>query len=51
LLPAVLVDLSDDERIIAECDENLCGSKLTPAETAMFTARWKEAYLRLSDLI
>lgn len=46
-VPAVIVDLSDDERIIAECDENLCASKLTPAEQAMFTAARKEAYLRL----
>ena len=46
-VPATVVDLSDDERIIAECDENLCGSKLTAAEQAMFTAKRKEAYLRM----
>jgi ParB family chromosome partitioning protein len=46
-VPATVVDLSDDERIIAECDENLCGSKLTPSEQAMFTAKRKEAYLRM----
>jgi ParB family chromosome partitioning protein len=46
-VPAVVVDLDDDSRIIAECDENLCGSKLTAAEVAMFTAKRKEAYLRL----
>lgn len=28
----------------AECDENLCGTKLTPAERALFTRRRKEAY-------
>jgi ParB family chromosome partitioning protein len=37
-------DLNEFERVIAECDENLCGSKLSPAETALFTARRKEAY-------
>jgi ParB family transcriptional regulator, chromosome partitioning protein len=46
-VPAIVVDLSDDERIIAECDENLCGSKLTASEQAMFTATRKEAYLRM----
>jgi ParB family transcriptional regulator, chromosome partitioning protein len=46
-VPAVAVDLSDDARVIAECDENLCGSRLTAAEQAMFTAKRKEAYLRL----
>lgn len=45
-VPAVVVDLSDDDRIIAECDENLCASKLTASEQAMFTAKRKEAYLR-----
>lgn len=30
----------------AECDENLCGTKLTASEQAMFTAKRKEAYLR-----
>jgi ParB family chromosome partitioning protein len=46
-VPAVIVDMSEDERVIAECDENLCGSKLTAAEQAMFTAKRKEAYLRI----
>jgi ParB family transcriptional regulator, chromosome partitioning protein len=46
-VPTVAVDLSDDARVIAECDENLCGSRLTAAEQAMFTAKRKEAYLRL----
>ena len=45
-VPAIVVDLDDDDRIIAECDENLCGSKLTASEQAMFTATRKEAYLR-----
>lgn len=45
-VPAVVVDLDDDDRIIAECDENLCASKLTATEQAMFTAKRKEAYLR-----
>ena len=46
-VPVVVVDLSDDARIIAECDENLCGSKLTASEQAEFTKMRKEAYLRL----
>ncbi|MEQ8600936.1 MAG: hypothetical protein RLP98_13520 [Devosia sp.] len=29
---------------IAECDENLCGPKLSPSEKALFTRRRKEAY-------
>ena len=41
----MVVDLNDDDRIIAECDENLCGTKLTASEQAMFTAKRKEAYL------
>lgn len=45
-VPAVVVELDDDDRIIAECDENLCGTKLSAAEQAMFTAKRKEAYLR-----
>lgn len=28
----------------AECDESLCGSNLSPAEVALFTANRKEAY-------
>lgn len=39
-----ITELSELERQIAECDENLCASSLTPAERAMFTARRKEAY-------
>lgn len=45
-IPAAVVDLDEDERIIAECDENLCGTKLTASEQAMFTAKRKEAYER-----
>jgi hypothetical protein len=44
-VPAVVVDLDENDRIIAECDENLCGSNLTPAEKAEFTAARKKAYL------
>lgn len=43
-IPAHVVDLSELQRQIAECDENLCGPKLTPSERATFTRRRKEAY-------
>lgn len=43
-IPIVVLDLDEQRRIIAECDENLCGSVLTPAERATFTAKRKEAY-------
>lgn len=43
-IPAVVLDLDEQHRIIAECDENLCGSVLTSAEKAVFLARRKEAY-------
>jgi ParB family chromosome partitioning protein len=43
-IPAVIVDLCEQQRIIAECDENLCVSELSPADRALFTARRKEAY-------
>lgn len=46
-IDAQVVDLSELQRQIAECDENLCGSKLTPADVALFTNRRKEAYLAL----
>lgn len=46
-VPATILDLDEQRRIIAECDENLCGSVLTPADLSMFTARRKEAYLTL----
>lgn len=41
---AHIVTMGDLERQIAECDENLCGSVLSPGERARFTARRKEAY-------
>lgn len=43
-IPAHVVELTDLEMTIAECDENLCGTRLTPAEEAMFLAKRKEAY-------
>ncbi|MDP2619522.1 MAG: ParB/RepB/Spo0J family partition protein [Hyphomicrobiales bacterium] len=43
-IPAQVVDLSELQRQIAECDENLCGPKLTPSERAFFTLRRKDAY-------
>jgi len=43
-VPAHVVTLGEIERQLAECDENLCGTKLTPSERAMFTARRKQAY-------
>ena len=43
-IPAHVVTLGELERRIAECDENLCGSVLTPSERARFTRRRKEAY-------
>ena len=45
-VPALIVDLDDDDRVIAECDENLCGTQLKPSDQAMFTKARKEAYLR-----
>lgn len=43
-VPAIVLDLSEQQRIIAECDENLCAPSLTPAERAEFTSRRKAAY-------
>ena len=43
-IPIVVLDLDEQQRIIAECDENLCGSVLTATERAMFSAKRKEAY-------
>lgn len=37
-------DLSGPAAVIAECDENLCGTNLTASERALFTRRRKEAY-------
>ena len=43
-IEAHVVTLSDLQRQIAECDENLRGPRLTPAERALFTRRRKDAY-------
>lgn len=43
-VPAQIVEISELERQIAECDENLVGSVLSKAERAIFTRRRKEAY-------
>jgi len=43
-IPGSVVEFSDLERQLAECDENLCASKLTPVEEARFVARRKEVY-------
>ena len=43
-IPAQIVEISELERQIAECDENLVGSVLSKAERATFTRRRKEAY-------
>lgn len=43
-IAANVVEMGELERQIAECDENLCASSLSPAERALFTARRKEAY-------
>lgn len=43
-IAAQVVELTDLERQIAECDENLCGTHLTASERALFTRRRKEAY-------
>lgn len=46
-IDVVIADLGDDARIIAECDENLCGSNLSASDVAVFTKERKAAYLRL----
>ncbi len=46
-IPAIVSELGDHERVIAECDENLCGTKLSAVDVAIFTAKRKEAYLAL----
>ena len=43
-IEANILDLSDLECQIAECDENLCAPQLTAADKARFTKRRKEAY-------
>lgn len=44
---AVVLDLNEQQRVIAECDENLCVSELSPSDRALFTAKRKEAYIAL----
>jgi len=43
-IPAIILELSDLEAVIAECDENLRRAELSVAERATFTAKRKEAY-------
>lgn len=43
-VPAITLELDVNQRIIAECDENLCAPSLTAAERAEFTRRRKTAY-------
>lgn len=43
-IDAHVVGLPELQRQLAECDENLCGTKLTPSERALFTRRRKEIY-------
>lgn len=43
-IEANILDLSDLECQIAECDENLCAPVLSPADRARFTSRRKDAY-------
>ncbi len=43
-VPAITLDLDEHQRIIAECDENLCAPTLTASERAEFTRRRKVAY-------
>lgn len=43
-IEANILELSDLECQIAECDENLCAPQLSPSDRARFTRRRKEAY-------
>lgn len=43
-IEANILDLSDLQCQIAECDENLCAPQLSPSDRARFTKRRKEAY-------
>src|SRR6185437_1772580 len=43
-IEANVLELSDLECQIAECDENLCAPALSPSERAQFTKRRKDAY-------
>lgn len=43
-IKANVVDLEGLDAVIAQCDENLIGAQLTPAQRAVFTRNRKEAY-------
>jgi len=43
-IEATVVALDEHERLLAECDENLCGTNLGCAERALLTARRKQTY-------
>jgi ParB family chromosome partitioning protein len=43
-VPVTVLDLIGPAAIIAECDENLCGTNLSKAERALFTKHRKTAY-------
>lgn len=43
-VPANVLELGEQQQVIAECDENLCVAALSPSDRATFTARRKEAY-------
>ena len=40
-IDATITELSGPAAVIAECDENLCGTNLSAAERALFTRRRK----------
>lgn len=46
-IEANVVEADDLRRQLAECDENLCGAKLSPAEKSLFTERRKQIYIAL----
>lgn len=46
-IPAHVVELDSLHRQLAECDENLCGAKLSSAERSLFTRTRKRVYLAL----
>ncbi len=43
-IEATVVDMDKHERLLAECDENLCGTNLGAGERAMLTAIRKSCY-------
>ena len=55
-IETTVIELGEYERVIAECDENLCGTNLGCAERAVLTAERKLHYellhpaLRLEDV-